>query len=174
MIVFMGLSMPSEKEGGYFWEWRKGFVAVAYLFAGGLFYTLERKNVEMFKRRYMIASFFSLLVSVIVYINVLGMLKEFIYIFIGISTIIIMKHICELIPSHKIYPFVASSTLGLYFFSGGIPEVLYVVLFSKINMPNICAIFLDAIISFILALLAVKILENRTPWLFDLRNIKTL
>ena len=76
-------------------------------------------------------------------------------------------------PTNLIVNRIGMHTLGLYFFSGAIPETLCSV-YKHLGEFNDLIIFAIALLSFVIGIMVNELLVRFAPWVFDLRELKKL
>jgi hypothetical protein len=77
-----------------------------------------------------------------------------------------------MLPSNKLVTFVGRHSIGFYFFSGAVPNILAVVMLRLGFQPSYAITLLCSVVSIIIVLPIIYFLNRLAPYLFDLRLIK--
>ena len=172
VIAFWGWMMPYEIEGGYIWEYQKAMTAVPYIMAGGWLYKYEPK-VEKYLNSYWTA--FVLIVIYVILVETYptgNPIRKVFYYVMALTSIISLSVLCRKLPYSNLIRQIGSWTLGLYFFSGALPELFYILLFRKLAIPLHFGILLDATLSFFVATILVYGLNKYASFIFDISKLK--
>ena len=158
------------------WYYKAGMHAVLFMSIGGLYWKYENKFsnfVKLYK--------WVLFISVIFYILVAFKFNNYLEYNISSGKLNIPGFICAIIASTVIIyiskhirfsqftDFVGRNSIGFYFLSGGIPNVISVIAL-KLGFQSIGLIVILTIISFIIALFTVKFIVKYIPFIFDSRK----
>lgn len=90
---------------------------------------------------------------------------------IAIIGVLIIIEVCKKMPTNKNIEYFGRHTLGLYFLSGGIPNVLAIIAQKMGVVSSLYTSLIVAFIAFVISAITVKILNRWLPFLFDLRLI---
>ena len=82
----------------------------------------------------------------------------------------ILIHYMKKLPKNRVIDRIGSHTLGMYFLSGAIPEILCYAAKRIIDIDSI-TVFIITIISFGIGVVLNELLVKYFPFLFDLRML---
>ena len=171
-ILFAQNGVPNE-----IWKFQSGMIAVLYIATGGLYYKYEEYIYRQSK--ILLESLFFVLFIVVVIINIkngegynLSFPNFTYYGFIqSVLNSIVLIHYAKKIKSIDWVNRVGRNTIGIYFLSGALPEVIGIII-SRFLGVNTFSIFIISVLSFVLAIFINDILVKYMPFVFDMRKIK--
>lgn len=160
------------------WHYKQALISLSYIIAGGVYWRYEEQIRKVLHKWVLVVLTIAFAVVILLYhdkmefitslnrINLLGYI-------VTIWATILLIELCRCIPEIKALSFIGQNTMGYYFLSGGVPNVI-AILAIKI-MPNLhwWMLLLIWILSLIVATLVIIILNQRLPWFFDLRLFRT-
>lgn len=163
------------------WYYKSGMAATLFLALGGLFWRYESAIDRLFHKKLGQVILLLLIVIYILFsiklsnkidygiadgnINILG-------IFMMIISTCILIYLCKMIPGNKLVTYVGRHSIGFYFFSGAIPNVIAIVMFRIGFSPSPAIVLLCSVISIIIVLPISYFLNRWMPYIFDLRLVK--
>lgn len=161
------------------WFYKTGMIATLYISIGGLFAKVEKYlDKKLNGNRWMlIILVYSILITIMqgkvkVSLNV-GILNGF-GLMMSIIGILMIVLICKHIKESQSMSWIGRHTLGLYFLSGGIPNVLSLAYLRFIGEVTFISYLFISFISMLIAVYAVVIIDKYTPFVFDIRKINYL
>ena len=160
------------------WYYRSGLSAVLFMACGGLYWKYEKKIDTLVKR------WKGALFVVLIFIYVIWGLYKYMFFSgnlykpLNIPTVpivlvgtYILIWICKKIPSYKAVDYMGRHSIGLYFFSGALPNTMAVLLRKVLPQTAILPISVWAI-SLLIAFPAVVLINRYMPFMYDLRLLK--
>ena len=160
---------------GYPWYYLAGMCSMIFISIGGIYFDLEnRKAFLKYQHKkleyiFLLGILFYLIICIYVPpIRLTSVRISFLGYLSSVFSSLILIHYMKKLPQNKIIDRIGSHTLGLYFLSGAIPEVLCYTI-KKITIINSFTILLIAIISYSIGIVLNEFLVKHFPFIFDLR-----
>ena len=159
------------------WYYKAGMHAVLFMTIGGLYWRYESK-IDNFIIRYKWLTYIAVLGYIMIAFNYndyleynisTGKLNIYGFICAVISSLFVIS-ITKKIAENSFTEFVGRNSIGFYFLSGGIPNVISVIAL-KFSFHSTALTFVLTAISFLIAFFIVKILTKWFYFLFDLRKL---
>lgn len=172
-IAFAGYSM---EQGGVTingsqavpWCYQKGMIAMLYMASGALFWKIEHHADRIFRgMRWLLPLSLYLLLLYILSAYSKGFCESFI---INISGVLTLVYISKRTRPLKLADWIGRNTIGLYFLSGAVPNVLAMAYTKAFGTADSLSWLLLSVFSFALAVCIVWGLKKYTPFLFDIRT----
>ena len=156
------------------WFYKSGMIATLYLTLGGLFWKIEHQ-LDKFIWKWWIC--LPLLYFLVLYVcrghirvnlnacdvNMLGLTVSVLGI---VAVIYVFKHIREFDLLH----WIGRHTLGLYFLSGGIPNVFAMVALKSGIDIHFAQYLIFCVLAFLFGMIGTFIIDKYVPFVFDIRN----
>ena len=165
-----------DSTGAFPWQFRNGFICMAYMAMGGLYWKYEHLIRKHMKKG---------LVLLLVVVYCLGSILFRPYLYHGYMTSmeyfhlwgalwsgfasVLLVEICRIIPRVEILSFIGRKSIGFYFLSGALPVIISSFAFRFYSSPSVLMLLGVWAICSLLAVLFIKILTCYLPFLFDLR-----
>lgn len=159
------------------WFYKSGMIAVLFMTLGGLYWKYENKISDCLNKHKLLLPFMLALYGILIWnkdfthcntinadINILG-------VFATCSASLVIIYIFKLCKQSDVITFIGRNSICFYFLSGAIPNIVAIISKKIIAYPNSIVVLILAIISFVGAWIAVKLLIRFTPFLFDLRKL---
>lgn len=177
-IAFVGYSM---EQGGVTingsqavpWNYQKGMMVMIYMAAGAVFSKVEHRLDHVFRgARWLLLLLLHVLLTCY-YTTALpsgcskGFFEAFAVNIIGVLTI---TYISKRTRPLKLADWIGRNTIGLYFLSGAVPNVLAIAYTRMFGTVDTWAWLLLSVFSFALAVCIVWGMKRYTPFLFDIRT----
>ena len=156
------------------WQYKQALISMCYIAAGGLYWRYE-KSIRMILQKWVLVVLTLALVAVVILwhdkmefvtslcrINILGY-------FVTLWATVLLIELCRAIPEIKTLSFIGQNTMGYYFLSGAVPNLLAVVALKFISGIHWWVLLLLWVLNLLVATVFVKIMNRWLPWLFDLR-----
>ena len=156
---------------GYPWYYQTGMCSTLFLSIGGIYFDIENKiyqfkNIECL---FLVSIFFYFIMCFFVPPIRLSVMKiSFLGFFCSVLASLSLIHYMKKLPQNKIIDRIGNHTLGMYFLSGAIPEVLCAGIKKNTNFDDV-TIILIALVSFAIGIVVNELLVRFFPFLFDLR-----
>ena len=163
--------------GSFPWHYKQALISLAYIAAGGLYWRYENRLRKVLKKWVLIILTAAFVVVVLLlhdkmeFITSLCKINLFGY-FVTIWASMLLIELCRAIPENKTLSFIGRNTMGYYFLSGAVPNVLAVLAVKTIPGLHWWVLLLLWVLNLIVATFFVKIMNRWLPWLFDLRLLK--
>lgn len=157
------------------WFYKGGMIATFIMCLGGLFFKYE-KIINRTNRLFFISFLFIYFIVAHNYVNTGDVSINvasvsyigFIATILGIFSLVM---ICKLIPSNKYTQFVGRNTLGLYFLSGALPNIMAIFMGRFIKNYDWISYISVSILSFAISLPIIYFMNKFVPFVFDLRKL---
>lgn len=175
-LAVKGINLVSE-SGSFPWHYKQALISLAYIAAGGLYWRYENQIRKILKKWVLIVLTAAFVVVVLLwhdkmeFITSLCRINLFGY-FVTIWASVLLIELCRAIPEIKALSFIGQNTLGYYFLSGAVPNVLALLALKFIPGLHWWVLLLLWVLNLFAATLLVKILNRWFPWMWDLRKIK--
>lgn len=178
LIAFVGYNM---EQGGVTingsaavpWNYQKGMMVMIYMAAGAVFSKVEHRLDHVFRgARWLLLLLLHVLLTCY-YTTALpsscskGFFEAFAVNIIGVLTI---TYISKRTRPLKLADWIGRNTIGLYFLSGAVPNVLAIAYTKAFGTADSLSWLLLSVFSFALAVCIVWGLKKYTPFLFDIRT----
>lgn len=159
------------------WHYKQALISMAYLAAGGLYWRYESQIRKLLKKWVLIILTVAFVVVVILWhdkmqfvtsqnqINLLGY-------FVTLWATVLLIELCRALPEIKPLSFIGQNTMGYYFLSGAVPNVLAVLALKFIPGLHWWVLLLLWVLNLLVATVFVKIMNRWLPWLFDFRLLR--
>ena len=156
------------------WHYKQGLISLSYIVAGGIYWRYESQIRKILnKKNLMFQTIVFVLVVVLFHdkmelitslnrINLLG------YVVTLWATILLIEF-CRMIPENKVLSYIGHNTMGYYFLSGGIPNIIAVFFMHIFQFTHWGIMLLIWILSLLVATIIIKIINRLAPWFFDFR-----
>lgn len=157
------------------WYYQSGMCAMIFISTGGIYFDIEKKMA--YPKCQIINNEFVFLLGLVFYliiclyyppIKISGVKISFLGYFNAVLSSIILIHYMTKLPKNRAIDRIGGHTLGMYFLSGAIPEILCYAT-QKIIVIDSIAVFIITIISFGIGVVLNELLVKYLPFLFDLR-----
>ena len=159
------------------WHYKQALISLSYIVAGGLYWRYEKYIQKVLNKWVLLLLTILFAVVIVLYhdkmefitslnkINLLGY-------FVTIWATILLIELCRHIPTIKALSFIGQNTMGYYFLSGGIPNVLAVLIIKFIPGLHWWILLLLWALSLIVSTVLIMMINRWIPWFFDLRLMK--
>ena len=159
------------------WAYRRGFLAVAFLVAGGLYWRYEEvishtiNNVVLFA---MLLAYLFLFGCYSKHFPVLISTMDITWIgyIAALLGCVLLIELCKRMHEIKALAFVGQFSLCYYFLSGALPMIVSMVAKRILPADNFCGLICIFLVCVTIATLVTYILNRYLPWLFDLKKIR--
>lgn len=177
MIAHAGISIKGNTSIP--WYYKTGMIATLFISVGGLFGKYEKQVDSILCKYHNVPAWGVAFIYVLLAMTVPLPIKTAIntcslnLLGLGLSgiSIIAMVYLCKLIPSQRSIQWLGRHTLGMYFLSGGIPNIIAIVVNRfGVNMNYMLFLALS-IFAYVLAAIGVWILDKHIPFVFDTRKL---
>lgn len=159
------------------WHYKQALISMAYLAAGGLYWRYESQIRKLLKK-WVIVALATAFVAVVIlwhdemrFVTSLCQINLFGYCVTLWATVLLIE-LCRALPEIKPLSFIGQNTMGYYFLSGAVPNVLAVLALKFIPGLHWWVLLLLWVLNLLVATVFVNIMNRWLPWLFDLRLIK--
>jgi fucose 4-O-acetylase-like acetyltransferase len=158
------------------WHYKQALISMCYIAAGGLYWRYETQIRKVLKKWILVVLTVGFVVVVLLWhdemrfitslcqINVLGY-------FVTLWATILLIELCRAIPEIKALSFIGQNTMGYYFLSGAVPNVMAIIALKLIPGLHWWVLLLLWVLNLLLATLFVIIINHWLPWLWDLRKL---
>lgn len=159
------------------WFWKSGFIAVFYMVLGGLYWKYEVCITTVLNKYKMLIpllfGFYMLLVmtSNDIKCNTINADVNFLGVCSTCMSSLLLISVFKICKPLKFIKFIGRNSIGFYFLSGSIPNVLAIVFSNIRSESSSWVVILISIISFCIAYIGVYIIVRFVPFLFDLRKL---
>ena len=160
------------------WQYKEGLLSIVFLASGGVYWKYENiicKVVNKYVTMSLVAIYFVLeticpnefrvLVSM-QDVNLQGVL-------ISIVATVALIEICKLFKSSNVLNYIGRNTISFYFMSGALPIVLSILVNRFVSKPSMMGLIVVFTGSFSISFLATYLMNRYTPWLFDMRRLRS-
>ena len=154
------------------WYYQSGMSAVFYLSFGAFFTKIEK--CRLFQKKYFMAF---LLVCYLLFVYNINPLINLTHMNINIQGVLlslmsslILISFCKIIRPNKFIETIGKQTIGIYFLSGAVPEIVSKLVKSFLRFDN-CIFFFVVCFSFVLSVVLNKLLLKYAGFMFDLRKL---
>ena len=162
-------------------HYKSGMTAMIFMSLGGLYKETERR-VDFIVGKYKVIWIIGLIIYIGIRFNlhsgfrytldVNGMnIQGFLIAMLGIA---VLKGICTYIPNLPLIHFVGRHSIGFYFFSGSVVNVIAIVAQRLFLIEHYFQVLAVAAISFIVAGIAVYFLDRYIPFVYDFSRLKKI
>lgn len=164
--------------GSFPWQYKQALISMAYIAAGGLYWRYENQIRKVLKKWVLAVLTAAFVVVVLLWhdkmefitslcrINLLGY-------FITLWATVLLIELCRAIPEIKSLSFIGQNTMGYYFLSGAVPNIVALLAIKLIPGLHWGILLLLWILCLIVATLIIKAMNRWIPWFFDLRLLKS-
>ena len=154
------------------WFYQSGLSSVFFIWFGSLIYKIE-KYLFFYKKNLWV--FFSICYLILVYnVHSIAAVKLVRFnlqgILLCLMSSLILISFCSWLKPNKFVERIGRSTIGLYFLSGAVPEIVSMIV-KRFVMFNDFIFMFVVVISFVLSIVLNEFLRNYVGFLFDLRKI---
>ena len=175
-LAVKGINMVSG-TGSFPWHYKQALISLAYIAAGGLYWRYENQLRKVLKKWVLIILTAAFVVVVLLWhgrmefitsqcrINLFGYL-------VTLWATVLLIELCRTIPEIKALSYIGQNTMGYYFLSGAVPNVLAFLALKFIPGVHWWVLLLLWVLNLLVATLFVKLMNRWLPWLFDLRLLK--
>ncbi len=161
------------------WFYKSGFIAVFLMTIGAMYWQYEEKISSFFQsNKFLLGVLLILYVILVVFTDLVvcdtfgGNMNLWGVIATVFVSLILIEGFKSLKPESKQISFIARNSIGFYFLSGAIPNILAVVANKVSPQSNVVILIFLIGIAFIIAYMFVKIVFKYLPFMFDLRKLK--
>lgn len=159
------------------WHYKQALISLSYIMAGGLYWRYEKEIRKVLNKWVLVILTIAFVVVVVLFhdkmefitslckINILGY-------FVTIWATILLIEFCRCIPKIDALSFIGQNTMGYYFLSGGVPNVIAILAIKTISGLHWWVLLLIWLLSLVVATVIIKIVNRWAPWFFDLRLLK--
>lgn len=166
-----------EGTSSFPWHYKQALISMVYIVAGGLYWRYETIIRKILKKWVLIVLAIAFVIVVLLFHDKMQLITSMCQInFLGyIVTLwatILLIEFCRIIPEIKILSFIGQNTMGYYFLSGAIPNVMAILSLRLIPGMHYWVLMLLWVINLLIATFAIIILNRWLPWLFDIRLLK--
>lgn len=157
------------------WHYKQALISMAYIAAGGLYWRYESCIRKWAKEKGILFVLAIAFVAVVLlwhgkmqFITSLCRINLFGY-FVTLWATVLLIELCRLLPEIKFLSFIGQNTMGYYFLSGAVPNVLAVLALKFIPGLHWWMLLCLWGMNLLVATVCVNIMNRFVPWLFDLR-----
>lgn len=159
------------------WQYKQALISMAYIAAGGLYWRYENQKRKVLKKWVLALLTAAFVVVVLLWhdkmefitslcrINLLGY-------FVTLWATVLLIELCRAIPEIKSLSFIGQNTMGYYFLSGAVPNLMAVLALKFIPGLHWWVLLLLWMLNLFAATIFVKIMNRWFPWMFDLRLLR--
>lgn len=155
------------------WCYQKGMIATLYMAAGALFWKIEQYSDRVFRglRWLLLLSVYLLIYYLSAELSPAcskGIYESFL---INITGVLMLVYFSKRMIQSRIADWIGRNTIGLYFLSGAVPNVLAIAYTKLFGAADSLSWLLLTLCSFALSLCIVWIIKRYLPFLLDIRLI---
>ena len=160
------------------WQYKQALISLSYIAAGGVYWRYETQIRNILNKWVLAILTIAFIIVVILFhdrmkfitslnqINLLGFV-------VTIWATVLLIELCRFIPEIKALSIIGQNTMGYYFLSGAIPNILGLLVLKFVPFLHWGILLLLWVLSFIVATFLIKAINRWIPWFFDLRLLKT-
>ena len=172
MICFvLAIALHNSGYENFPWYYQSGMSAVFFMWFGSFLYKVENFSIFKMKFLWICVLFFYLLIAYNVpFLMDLSYLRtDVIGILLCLISSLVLIFFCKRIKPNRFVEKIGRSTIGLYFLSGAVPEVVSILAKQFLEFNNI--VFLIVVmVSFALSVFLNEIMLKYVGFVFDLRK----
>lgn len=166
-------------DGNIPWFYKAAMIGTFYLVVGGLYKQYESKIGQIMNPILMLGL---LLVYVLITLTPMIEVRTAVNagilniwgVFASVLGIVLLTDVCKKLPTIKLFNWVGRHTLVMYFLSGGIPNILSVMMLNMGVRLNFASFMVLCSFSFIIGMIGTWIIEKYFPFVIDLRKISQM
>jgi peptidoglycan/LPS O-acetylase OafA/YrhL len=158
------------------WHYTQGMVAVLYLTLGGLYWKAEQRIDHILRGSRWAMLFIVYLVVMFLTVNFAW--QDFIFetlfsdLILNTTGVLMLIYVSKQFAASDFVNKLATLSIGLYFLSGAVPNILAVAWTKVFGEAESAAWLMLTVCSFAVSACAVWLIKRYIPWLFDLRLLK--
>lgn len=153
------------------WYYQSGLSAVFFIWLGCFFYKVE--NFGIFRMKFLwicvLVSYLLVAYNVPFLMDLSYMRTDVIGILLCLVSSVVLIFFCKRIQPNRIVEKIGRSTIGLYFLSGAVPEVVSILTKRFLELNSIVFLIV-VLVSFALSVFLNEIMLKYVGFVFDLRN----
>jgi len=160
------------------WQYKQALISLSYIAAGGIYWRYEKQIRKILNKWFLMILTLAYVLIVILlhdkmeFITSLNQINLFGF-FVTIWATILLIELCRAIPEMKALSFIGQNTMGYYFLSGAVPNIMAILVIRLIPDYHWGILLLLWILCLIISTLIIKAMNRWTPWFFDLRLLKS-
>lgn len=154
------------------WSLDKGLCAMAFLASGGLYWKYETQVQNVMTKPVVIFMVLVYVVTFAFFDTLVFDMMEISYFSwypIGCLAAVLLIGVCRYLPPVRFLTFIGQFSIGFYFVSGALPEILSLIVSRQTFLPDWAELLVVWITAIAVAYGVTYFLNRYLPWLFDLR-----